>query len=158
MELEIRPATPSDAQKVRAFLEGLSEDSRWLRYHSPVPIVRGWMVDAVVNSDHETREALLAIDGGRVLGVAEWGIDNSQAGTAHVAVVVDEAFRRRGVARELTEYLVANAREHGIGEFVARVLSLNRPTMGLIQRVAPQRQTRFDGPTVEVRIPLSVPA
>lgn len=103
MELEIRPATPSDAQEVRAFLEGLSEDSRWLRYHSPVPIVRGWMVDAVVNSDHETREALLAIDGGRVLGVAEWGIDNSQAGTAHVAVVVDEAFRRRGVARELTQ-------------------------------------------------------
>jgi GNAT superfamily N-acetyltransferase len=156
--IEIRTAAPSDADEVRAFFEGLSEDARWLRYHSPTPVIRPWMVDAVVRTDHVSREALLALYDGRVIGIAEWGRPAPGATDAHVAIVVDDAFRRRGVARELMRHLAANGRAHGITEFAASVLSVNRPTMSLIQHVAPTRNTTFDGPTIEVRIPLEVTA
>jgi GNAT superfamily N-acetyltransferase len=156
--MQIRPAEPRDAQIVRTFLEGLSEDSRWLRYHSPAPIVRSWMVDSVVCNDHTQREALLALHGDRVVGIAEWGREAPGAKEAHVAIVVDDSFRRRGVARELMGHLAANGLAHGVESFAASVLSVNRPTMALIQRVAPRRTTTFDGPVVEVRIPLSVSA
>ena len=155
---EIRAACPHDADAVREFLEHLSEDSRWLRYHSPAPVVRSWMVDAVVGLDHVLREALLAVYNGRVIGVAEWGRVEPDAGTAHVAIVVDDAFRRRGIARELMRHLAASASAHGIDAFEASVLSVNRPTIGLVQKIAPERTTRFDGPVVEMRIPLRASA
>jgi GNAT superfamily N-acetyltransferase len=154
--IEIRAAEPADADAVRGFFEGLSEDARWLRFHSPTPIIRPWMVDAVVQTDHVHREALLALYEGRVIGVAEWGRTIPESADAHVAIVVDDGFRRRGVARELMRHLAANGRDHGIEEFTASVLSVNRPTMNLIRNVAPERTTTFDGPVVEVRIPLSV--
>ncbi len=156
--IEIRAAAPADADDVRGFFEGLSEDARWLRYHSPTPIIRTWMVDAVVRTDHQRREALLALHGGRVVGIAEWGREAPDASDAHIAIVVDDTFRRRGVARELMRHLAANGRQHGIREFAASVLSVNRPTMSLIQHIAPDRTTSFDGPTIEVRIPLDVGA
>jgi GNAT superfamily N-acetyltransferase len=157
-QIEIRVACPQDAGAVRKFLENLSEDSRWLRYHSPAPIVHSWMVDAVVGLDHQLREALLAIHDGRVVGVAEWGRVSADEQTAHIAIVVDDGFRRRGVARELLRHLAANGRAHGIDAFAASVLSVNRATMSLIQDVAPQRDTHFDGPVVEVTIPLGATA
>jgi GNAT superfamily N-acetyltransferase len=155
VRVEIRPAAPQDAEAVRAFFEGLSEDTRWLRYHSPIPIVRSWMVDAVVRTDHTKRAALLAIHDGRIVGVAEWGRETPDENIAHTAVVVDDSFRRKGVAAELMRHLAADAREHGIEAFEASVLQVNRPTIGLIQHVAPQRTTTFDGPVLQVRIPLS---
>jgi ribosomal protein S18 acetylase RimI-like enzyme len=155
---EIKAACPDDARAVREFLEHLSDDTRWLRYHSPVPIVRSWMVDAVVGLDHDVREALLAIYEGRVIGVAEWGRVAPDADSAHVAIVVDDDFRRRGIAGELMRHLAAAGRAHGIEAFEASVLSVNRPTIGLVQKIAPERSTRFDGPVVEVVIPLQATA
>ena len=154
-ELTIRSATDDDADAVRAFLESLSEDSRWLRYHAPVPVVRTWMVDAVTRADHEKREALIAEVDGAIVGLAEWGRVEAGDPTADIGVVVDDRLRRRGIGRELLRHLATSGRQHGIEAFSASVLSVNRPTIALVQDVAPQRTITFDGPTVAVRIPLS---
>ena len=153
--LIVRPACDTDSERVKAFLESLSDDSRWLRYHSPAPIIRSWMVDAVARADHDSREALLAIVDGEIVGLAEWGRVHPDDATADVGVVVDERLRRRGIARELMRHLAASGRARGIETFTASVLSVNRPTIAMVQDVAPQRTLRFDGPTVTVEIPLS---
>ncbi len=157
-QLTIRPATPDDAPRVTAFLEGLSSESRWLRYHSPVPIVRWWMVESVTAADHDQREALLALLDGRVVGVAEWGREPDTEARAHVAIAVDEGVRRRGVAQALMRRLGAQAQRHGITDFIATVMTVNRPTLGLIECLAPVRTSRFDGDAVEVVIPLGASA
>lgn len=154
-QLTIRPACDEDAPRVKAFLESLSEDSRWLRYHSPAPIIRSWMVDAVARADHEHREALLAFVDGEIVGLAEWGRVHPGDRSADVGVVVDERHRRRGIARELMRHLAASGRAHGIETFTASVLSVNRPTIAMVQDLARQRTITFDGPTVAVEIPLS---
>lgn len=154
-ELTFRSARPEDCDAVRAFLERLSPDSRWLRYHAPAPLIRGWMVDAVVKADHEHREALIALMNDTIVGVAEWGRIDTDDPVADVGVVVDECCRRRGIARELLTRLAASGRAHGIETFEATVLSTNRPTIALTQSVAPLRTVTFDGPTIAVTIPLS---
>ena len=154
-QLVIRAACEQDAAAVREFLESLSEDSRWLRYHSPAPVIRSWMIDAVARADHDHREALLALVDGEIVGLAEWGRVQPDDPTADVGVVVDERHRRRGIARELMRHLAASGRAHGLEAFTASVLSVNRPTIAMVQDVAPVRTLSFDGPTVEVRIPLS---
>ena len=146
---------PEDAEGVQSFLERLSPESRRLRYHSPAPIVRWWMVEAVTAADHDQREALLALLDGRVVGVAEWGRDPDTPTRAHVAISVDEDLRRHGVAQALMRRLSLYARLHGITDFIAHVLSANRPTFGLIERLAPTHTSRFDGDAVEVLMPLA---
>jgi ribosomal protein S18 acetylase RimI-like enzyme len=154
-QLTIRAACDDDGEDVRAFLESLSPDSRWLRYHSPAPIIRSWMVQAVTDADHQNREALVAIVDGRIVGLAEWGRFGADQSIADVGVVVDDRMRRRGIGRELLRHLAASGRAHGLEAFSASVLSVNRPTIALVQDVAPQRTLSFDGPTVAVHIPLS---
>jgi ribosomal protein S18 acetylase RimI-like enzyme len=153
--LVIRPACDNDAERVQTFLESLSDDSRWLRYHSPAPIIRSWMVDAVARADHDKREALLALVDGEIVGLGEWGRVHPDDPSADVGVVVNERYRRRGIARELMRHLAASGRAHGIDTFTASVLSVNRPTIAMVQDVAPRRTITFDGPTVAVEIPLS---
>jgi RimJ/RimL family protein N-acetyltransferase len=153
--IAIREATANDSDAVREFLERLSPDARWLRYHSPAPIIRSWMVDAVVRADHEHREALLALDGDRIVGIAEWGRIDEHDRSADVGIVVDECCRRRGIARRLLRRLGANALQHGVDTFETTVLSTNRPTIALTQRVGVDPKFRFEGPTVSVTIPLS---
>lgn len=153
--LIIRPACAPDAERVKVFLESLSDDTRWLRYHSPAPVIRSWMVEAVAGADHDSREALLALVDGQIVGLAEWGRVRPGDPAADVGVVVDERYRRRGIARELLRHLAASGRSHGIDTFTASVLSVNRPTIAMVQDVAPERTIRFDGPTVAVEIPLS---
>jgi ribosomal protein S18 acetylase RimI-like enzyme len=156
--LEIRHAKPGDAAEVRSFLERLSPDSRWLRYHSAAPKIRSWMVDAVVDGDGRRHDALIATVEGRVVGVAEWGKVRPEDAVADVGIVVDECCRRRGIARALLGRLTADANEHGIEAFHASVLSENRPTISLVQRVAPERDVSFEGQTVEVLVPLRATA
>jgi ribosomal protein S18 acetylase RimI-like enzyme len=153
--LAIRPAAAEDAPAVRAFLESLSEDSRWLRYHTGVPIVRSWMVDAVVASDHDSHEALLAWHDGRIVGIAEWGRVSTEDRSADVGIVVSDDCRRHGVARALLRRLVRSGRACGLESFTAHVLSTNRPMIALMQQEAPLRTVTFEGPTVAVHIPIS---
>jgi ribosomal protein S18 acetylase RimI-like enzyme len=156
--LLIRSVTPEDADQVLAFLERLSPDSRWLRYHTGVPKVRPWMVDAVVSSDHVHHDALLAFAGERLVGVAEWGRLEEDSNVADSGIVVDECCRRRGIARLLLKHLAKDARRHGIDTFEAHVLTTNRPMVALMQQVAPVRDVTFDGPTLAITIPLRASA
>lgn len=152
--LTIRPAVPEDAPEVQVFLESLSSEARRLRYHSPVPIVRWWMVSSVTEVDHDRREALLAFLDGRLVGAAEWGLDPDRPDRAHIAVVVDDHVRRRGIARALIRHLGTTALGHGIHDFIATVMSSNTPVFRLIEAMAPERASRFDDGAVEVLIPL----
>jgi hypothetical protein len=58
------------------------------------------------------------------------------------------------LAQILTRRLAAVARQHGLEEFVATVMTINRPVFGLLDRVAPIRSRTSDGDAVEVVIPL----
>jgi len=151
----IRSATPDDTDEVRAFLEALSRDSRWNRYHAAVPRIRSWMVNAVVGSDHDRHEALLAIDAGRIVGIADvWDALTSDR-AARVAIVVSDDCRRHGIARKLMRRLARRAQQSGIETFSGTILSMNRATVALVQNIAPRRTFSFDGGTIEVRVPLS---
>jgi GNAT superfamily N-acetyltransferase len=158
MPLIIRSIDTSDEARVRAFLEGLSAESRWLRYHQAMPVVKDWMVDDVVRADHVRHGALVALRDDRIVGIAEWARFDPDDPTADIAVVVAEPCRRTGVAGALLRRLARDARSHGVDAFSGSILTVNRPTIALVQRVAPTHTTTFDGGTVEVRIPLRASA
>jgi acetyltransferase len=153
-KLEIRVATADDEPGVRQFLEGLSDDTLRLRYHTGVPVIRAWMVDSVVRADHVGHEALIAVNDDGVVGIAEWGRYEPDGSRADIAIVVRDDCRRHGIARALIRRLVRNARKHGIDTFGGTILSMNRASLALVHNVAPTKTVTLDGPTIDVTIPL----
>ena len=156
--LTIREAEASDEAAVRAFLERLSADSRWKRYHNAAPRVMPWMIDPVVRPDHVDHEALLAIVDGTVVGIAEWGRAEPDGSVADMAVVVSEDCRRHGIARALIRHLARNAHRHGVDSFSGSILSMNRASIALLRNVASEYTSSFDGGTLDFVAPLQVPA
>ena len=73
---------------------------------------------------------------------------------AEVAVVVQENFRRRGIADFLLRHLVAIAKEQGIVGFTADTLADNQAMLATFQKIAPATIESKDG-LVGVRLNFS---
>lgn len=122
--VHIRPARPADEAAILEFLEGLSPESRWLRFAATgtdlVSMARRW-----AGAEGCEDCSLLAIAGveGRVVGQA--GFDRITADRAEVGFTVTDAYQGRGVGTLLLERLAVVAEEDGVAVFEADVLPEN---------------------------------
>jgi RimJ/RimL family protein N-acetyltransferase len=120
--LELRAVTGADKPALAAFLAGLSEYSRAMRFFSAAAstdVAASWAAAA----DGLQHVGLVACEGQRIVGHAVYArIDPT---LAEVAVEVAEDYRNAGVATLLLIRLARHASEHGISSFVADVLSEN---------------------------------
>jgi len=128
--LRLRSPTPEDHDDIKAFFDGLSAESRYLRFHG------FGRTDAVAASyaqaDGDARVALLARHGDRIVAVA--GYDRlREPGTAEVAFATADDFQGRGVATRMLEQLAEHAAARGIRRFDAEVLSDNRRMLGVFR-------------------------
>jgi GNAT superfamily N-acetyltransferase len=146
---------PEAAAVVDAVFRGLSAQSRYLRFHSPVSHLSDPLRRQLVNLEDRQRAALVAeaVDhaGSTPIGLAH--LAGTDTGSADVAVAVVDAWQRRGVGRRLLAAAVELADELGYTELRGTVLPENRGMRRLAGRF-PQARTRFGGDVVDVVIPL----
>jgi GNAT superfamily N-acetyltransferase len=120
--VHVRPTTPADEPRLRAFLESLSDESRWFRFFS-----------AGVNLDRVAHSAAAPVDGLSLLALR--GPDGAVVGhgtyiagvpgRAEVAFAVADAWQGHGIATVLLAHLAQSASSAGIETFEATVLSSN---------------------------------
>src|SRR5712691_8065203 len=96
------------------------------------PIVRPeeGCLDRLLDLDHDQREALALVRAGEILGVARYH-RTGRAGTAEVAVVVADAWQRRGAGSLLLRRLARLARQRGITAFTGVGLGDNPAVVAL---------------------------
>lgn len=120
--VRIRPARETDEASLRDFLEGLSPESRWLRFQAVgvdlESTARRW-----AGSDGCSDCSIVALAGGRVVGQASY--DRTGPDRAEVGFAVTDAFQGRGVGTLLLRRLAESADEDGISIFEAQVLPEN---------------------------------
>ncbi len=124
--VRVRPARPGDAAELRRLFEGLSAESRYLRFFSGVvdtSLVVGWAADV----DPPRRDGLVAVTGagGRIVAHAGWERERDRPERAEVALVIDDEFQGRGLGTILVGQLAESARARGVELFVAEVLPNN---------------------------------
>ncbi len=125
-QAQIRQCTPDDRAQVEAFLEGLTPDSRMLRFHSAAR-VNPQMIDAAASG-----HALFAIVDGAVAALASYyRLQNARQ--AEIALAVSDSQQGRGIGTALFERLAADARAEGIQRFLALVMSENQPMIELLR-------------------------
>jgi acetyltransferase len=127
--LHVRAIRPEDAELERAFVAGLSEETRYFRFFYQLHELTPSMLARFTQVDYDREMALVALDGAGVApsmaGVARYSM-NPDRTSAEFAVVIADTWQRRGVARLLMGRLVACARKRGLRRLEGLVLRSNR--------------------------------
>jgi len=153
-----RPMRPDDGPLLCRLWSRLSAETVHRRFHAPLrsppPGAR-----RLVEVDHDLREALVAVIGGEVVGVARYDRSAADPATADVAVLVEDDWQGVGVGRQLLAELAELARGRGVGTVTADVQSDNDRVVGLVRRLLPAASLTSGSGTYAVRGPLPrVPA
>ena len=126
--VHVRPSTVEDVPRLRAFLESLSEESRWFRFFSA-----GVNLDAAARSAAAPADglSLIALRGSEATIVAHGTYICEAAGRAEVAFAVADAWHGHGIATVLLAHLAHAASTAGVDTFTATVLAGNHRMLGV---------------------------
>lgn len=120
----LRPIRPSDGNRLVAFYDRVSPQSKYLRFFAPYPRLTDRDVKRFTEVDYVDRVAFILTLGDEMIAVGRY--DRIEGDHAEVAFLIEDAHQGRGIAQLLLEHLAQAARERGISGFVAEVLPENR--------------------------------
>lgn len=124
----VRPLRADDRQREIAFINSLSDETRYLRLLAPLRFLSPHLLDQLMDIDYHRRMAFVATvmnDGvEEFVGLARYG-ETNDPGVVELGVTVTDAWQRRGVARLLVEQLVRYARWRGFTRMWGFVLPEN---------------------------------
>jgi len=156
-QLQIRALRPSDRAWMLAALGRASSTSLYRRFFSPRRTFSDGQIDFLVNVDFVGHVALAAVmerDGRDVVTGGGRYIVSGPA-TAEVAFAVEDPHQGLGIATRVLRHLIGIARDAGLDEFVAEVLSENAPMLSVFRRSGLPMRTRREGGVVHVTLDLS---
>ncbi|MEV4628796.1 GNAT family N-acetyltransferase [Micromonospora sp. NPDC049523] len=153
-ELTVRPATAEDLPAVLAMQNRCSARTRWQRY-----------LGAATPTPDRLRQLLEPARGMTLLAVAG-GVDGTpervvamanlvpEGALAEVALLVEDAWQRRGLGGALMRRLVAYASRGGCAALVAHAYADNLGLLRVLHRVGRPEPVETDGDLVTVTLPL----
>jgi L-amino acid N-acyltransferase YncA len=155
--VRIRPVRREDKARLLQAFEGLGERSRYRRFLGYKKALSPAELELFTDVDHHDHEALGAIDTatGDGVGIARYVRLGERREAAEAAVTVVDLWQGRGLGTALLERLAARAREEGVREFTATLLSDNREMIALFRRLGVLRVVR-SGTVQEIEVCLPV--
>jgi acyl-CoA synthetase (NDP forming)/RimJ/RimL family protein N-acetyltransferase len=130
--LRLRAPTHEDLDDIKAFYdEGLSDESRYMRFHGYLRTEVAARAYAEANG--VDRVALIGRQGDHVVAAASYDLLR-EPGTAEVAFAVADQFQGRGTTTRMLEQLASIAAERGVKRFDAEVLGTNRAMLLVFER------------------------
>ncbi|HCE60501.1 MAG TPA: multidrug ABC transporter permease [Janibacter terrae] len=120
----LRPIRPSDADAVRRFHAGQSDESIYLRFFAPMRNLSDRDVKRFTELDYHDRMALVATIRDDIIGIGRY--DRVSEHSAEVAFNISDHYQGKGIGSVLLEHLAAIAQSHDITAFEAEVLPHNR--------------------------------
>ena len=145
----IRTMRHEDKHIEADFVRGLSQQSRYYRFHSSLRELSEQMLEEFTNVDYPREMALIATvesdPGEQQIAVARYVVTSSSGDTAELAVVVGDAWQGCGLGTRLLMELRDMARTVGVTELRMRVLSENRGMLKLANKLGFVLEKSQDG-------------
>lgn len=157
----LRPATPSDAEGIRALFHGLSDRDVYTRFFRNVKSLSSQDVQRLCNIDFDREVAFVAVHGPRehplVVGHACY-VAEHDSGLAETAFMLRHDWQGLGLGSALQARMREHAQAHGFKGFVAEILSTNDAMIRLARAGAPRVDKTSDGSTVRLTAYFAGPA
>lgn len=134
---------PGDEDLVRRMYGRLSAASLHRRFFSP-PAGAERFTQAILRTDSMERATVGAVEGGEVVGVAQYS-RRPGAASAELGIVVADGWQKQGLGTRLVAALADGAVAAGICEFSVDVQGDNYAALRLLRRVAPGMRLAFSG-------------
>jgi GNAT superfamily N-acetyltransferase len=148
--VRLRLTRPSDAARVRDFLERLSPETRQRRFLSPMPDVPQAVVDHFTFYDPRERRVIAATmpgDGGeQIVGLGD--VCFVETGIAEIGLVVEEEHQSRGIGRLIAEAIASMALARGATHLKAEMLDSSPAVMKVLGSIGRTVSTIEDGRSV----------
>jgi GNAT superfamily N-acetyltransferase len=150
----IRPALPADLASLSDFFAGLSTQSRYLRFFSPITPNPALLCR--LSGGVSTIDAVVAVAGGVIIGHA-MAADRAacrEARMTDIGVVVADAWQGHGIGSALVRALASRAQARGVTSLAMDVLPGNRQVLAMIAGHWPTACTDhgLDYVTVQIRL------
>ena len=145
-----RPIHATDIGALRRMFDRCSRRTVYRRFFCAYPAaVPDRVLRRMTFVDSVTRHAAVAVVRDEVVGIVSF--DKVGAGDeAEFAICVEDDWQRRGVGRELLEWMIESARGRGVLTLRADIQADNRPALALLRAVLPDAQLRLDATTYAV--------
>ena len=140
---------------ITAMWERCSLATRIARFHAPVRNIPASYLRTML-SDPST--SLIAVRGRAGAVVAVASLVPAGGSSAELGVLVEDAWQRRGIGRQLVGRLIGAASASQITELTASVLAENAKVADLLRQVRGDFSLARDGTTINVRVRLAPPA
>ena len=154
--LSTRHLTAHDGATVDAVFEGLSERSRYLRFHAPMPRMPGSVRRGLLDLHGRDRAALVAEvpgpSGPLPVGIARLG--RTGPGEGELAIAVVDVWHGLGIGHRLLTDLVDLATRSDYTLLHAYVLPENQQVLRLLDRVFPDAERQWDDGVIRVDCPV----
>src|SRR3954468_13980358 len=148
----VRPVVPADAPALRAFLAGLSDNSRWLRFFSlGVDLDRA--AQRAAAGDRPEGYGLIVTTGAEERVVAHAVFELERPDRAEVAFAVADEMQGRGLATVLIAHLAQVASARGVTTFTAIVLPENRRMISVFRESGFPVAVRASSDGIELEFP-----
>lgn len=158
LRFHVRPIRPTDEGLLKELFYSHDPSTVYQRYFTQLKRLPSEAVQRMVTLDYGSNMALVAEipwEGrSRLVGVARYGRE-AATDWADVALVVQEDFRRQGLAAFLMRHLAKVALEQGIVGFRAEVLPENRAMLKTLQKVAEPLESSVESGVMKVRFRLA---
>lgn len=137
LEVQIRPVTAADTDRLVDLVARCSDDARYFRFHAAKPRLRAAEARWLAAVDGQARVALAAtvVEDGEERVVADVRFDVTGDGEAEAALLVRDDLAGRGLGRLLLDRLLAEAARLGLRRVVFDILAENRAMLALARRV-----------------------
>ncbi len=144
LDLTLDELGPADSHRLSRLVEACSTESQYRRFHMGVGLVSTRFARRLADLDAVTRIGYgLAEPDGRL--AAEFRLCIIAPGAAEIALLVRDDYQGLGLGAAILTVLIERARDLGIQELHAEVLSGNRPMIGVLNR-AGAVNVGYDGP------------
>ncbi|MEP6696503.1 MAG: GNAT family N-acetyltransferase [Pseudonocardiales bacterium] len=150
--IRIRSTVPSDEPALCALHEEVGERSRYLRFFNAGTSQIGREVTRLIRPPGPNHQAVVAVDGQGLVGVASFERLANEA-EAEFAILVADLEHGRGIGTLLLEELIGRARAASIRTLVGTVLPENGPMLRVSRDLAPGTASTCESGTVLVRLP-----
>jgi acetate---CoA ligase (ADP-forming) len=153
--VHVRPVRREDEGALAVFFEGLTAESRGLRFFSAAANVAG-EADRAVDVDYADRYGLIATRGEDSSPVGHAGYARITDETAEVAFAVADVMQGRGLATILLAHLAEVAHDRGITAFEAEVLPENHRMIAVFRDSGLPVEVRSAPGSIQVKLPTSL--